>query len=70
LAIVLKKLSLSQNERFELMTFIQYSLKQHLFSLTVGRVVLVDCEGIGAIFSSSTVDFMKDFSAETAGSRC
>ena len=38
------------------MTFIQYSFKQHLFSLTIGRVVLVDCEGIGAIFSSSTFD--------------
>ena len=57
---MLEKPNLSVNERFEPMTFIQYSFKQHLFSLTIGRVVLIDCEGIGAIFSSSTFDLTLD----------
>ena len=58
---MLKKLNLSVNERFELVALIQYSFKQHLFSLTIGRVVLVDCEGIGAIFSSSVSDLAQDY---------
>jgi hypothetical protein len=49
------------------MTFIQYSLKQHLFSLTIGRVVLVDCEGIGAIYSSSTFDLSQVYTPDENG---